>query len=416
MDIGGEITMPAGRISIPLDVAADILCSLPAKSVLRFKAVSKAWCSLIDSPDFARFHLSASIDVPMLVIVTNQRSSDVDNPGVVLSADFYSLDDVEVDDDDGDGGASSRLRQVRPRSYPFKPRKAGTHALGSSCSGILAFGSYGGDLDFWNPTTNRCYSTSLLDFDPSGYPEFMGLQPRSTTVFYQDTNTCSSSCSHDHQYKLVQKVVQQPHGGGSICEFQSYNLEANGFTTFHTLPDDSAGGHLLCEHVSGCSTCCFVNGALHWLAPASNYDGDRGQYVIVALHLGTLERYKLPLPVGLKYRYRAILRILGGSLCATFSNYGNEGRYGIDVWVMKEYGGDWTKLLNFTTSHKDHNWVYPIAYSQSRDKVLLHFRDPYENLQWYHLKPEKLIPIKIPGAPKFFQPMLCLPTLVNYRS
>ncbi|KAJ4848907.1 hypothetical protein Tsubulata_022661, partial [Turnera subulata] len=214
----------AGRISIPLDVAADILCSLPAKSVLRFKAVSKAWCSLIDSSYFARLQLSASIETNndlMLVILSNQRTGDDDNPG----------------------------------------------------------------------------------------------------------------------------------------------------------------------------------------------------YVIVALHLGTLERYKLPLPVGVKYRSLATLTILGGSLCATFTDYGNQVMTSaIDVWVMKEYGGEWTKLLNFTTNNRNHNWVYPIAYSQSREKVLLHFDDPYDNLRWYHLKQEKFIPIKIPGAPKSFQPMLCLPTLVNYGS
>ncbi|KAJ4839735.1 hypothetical protein Tsubulata_026661 [Turnera subulata] len=167
MDMGGENTMSKG--SIPLAVVTNILCSLPVNSVLRFKTVAKAWCSLIDSSDFARFHLSVSIETNddlMLLMLTNQRSTDDDKPGVVLSADFYSLDDVEVDDD-GDGGASSRLRQVRPRSYPFKPRKTGTYALGSSCNGMLAFGSYYGDLDFWNPATNQCYSTSVLDSDQS---------------------------------------------------------------------------------------------------------------------------------------------------------------------------------------------------------------------------------------------------------
>ncbi|KAJ4839734.1 hypothetical protein Tsubulata_026660 [Turnera subulata] len=275
MDMGGENTMSGG--SIPLDVVTNILCSLPAKSVLRFKAVSKAWCSLIDSSYFAHLQLSASIETNndlMLVILSNQRTGDDGNPGLVLCADFYSLDDDIVEVNDGDGGASNRL--------------------------------------------------------------------------------------------------------------------------FYVL---------------------LVNGALHWLAPASNYDGDRGQYEIVALHLGTLERYKLPLPLGVKYRRRATLRILEGSLCATFTDYGNQVMtYAIDVWVMIEYGGEWTKLLNFSTNISNHNWVYPIAYSKSRDKVLLHFRDPDDNLRWYHLKQEKLIPIVIPGAPKSFQPMLCLPTLVNYRS
>ncbi|KAJ4848908.1 hypothetical protein Tsubulata_022662 [Turnera subulata] len=147
----------AGGISIPLDAVAVILCCLPMKSVLRVRAVSKAWCSLIDSSYFARLQLSASNVDPMLVILTNEYIERTDN--IVVCADFYCLDD-DYDDVDDDG-ASSSLRQVGPRSCPFKPRRGYTYALGSSCNGMLALGSYGRNLDFWNPTTNQCFSTLL---------------------------------------------------------------------------------------------------------------------------------------------------------------------------------------------------------------------------------------------------------------
>ncbi|KAJ4837916.1 hypothetical protein Tsubulata_046774 [Turnera subulata] len=287
---------------------------------------------------------------------------------------------------------------------------------------MLAFGSYGGDLDFWNPTTNQCYSTSVLDLDQSRYPQFMKFQLQRTTVFYQDT-TCSSS-SHDHQYKLLQmQRVVQPNGGGSICQLRSYNLEANGFTTFLTLSDESAAGQNHDMRLALHSQCCFVNGALHLFVSSDGashewFRSDLGIEVF-ALHLGTLECYKLPFPFGAKYGRGATLMVLGGYLCATFTDFENDTKgYAVDVWVMKEYGGEWTKLLNFTTKLIRgiyHTCVYPIAYSQSRDKLLLHFRHPYDSLWWYHLKQEKLIPVRIPGAPKFFQPRLCLPSFVNYQ-
>ncbi|KAJ4843037.1 hypothetical protein Tsubulata_047621 [Turnera subulata] len=219
MDMGGQITMSApGGISIPMDVVADILCRLTMKSVLRFKAISKAWCSLIDSSYFARLQLSASMETNddlMLVILPYK---DTDKTGYVVCANFYSLDD---DNDDVDGDGASSLSQVRPRSCPFKPRKGCTLPLGS-CHGMLVLGSEDGNLDFWNPTNNQCYSTSLAP-DQTRALNRTG----SRFVFYHDT------CSN--QYKLVQKV-----SNGGICEFQTYNLEANGFTTFHTLPDDHA--------------------------------------------------------------------------------------------------------------------------------------------------------------------------------
>ncbi|KAJ4850422.1 hypothetical protein Tsubulata_038194 [Turnera subulata] len=394
MDKGGEITMAAaGGISIPLDAVADILCCLPMKSVLRFKAVSKAWCSLIDSSYFARLQLSASNHDPMLVILTNEYIERTNY--IVVCADFYSLDD-DVDDA---AAASSSLRQVRPRSRPFDPRRGYTYALGSCCNGILAFGIYGGNLDFWNPTTDQCYST-LLASDQT--PAALDPLIRTPSVFYHDT------CSN--QYKLVQRVVQPDR---RICEFQSYNLEANGFTTFHTLPGDHA---VHPPHYSRGTPSCFVNGALHWLAAVSS-DGFFAE--IVALQLETLECYKLPLVRYRRYRYcKPTLVVFDGLLCATFSKDGFT-RYKIDAWVMKEYGGKWTKLFNLTTSVDCviyHKYVYPIAYSRNRDKVLLYFFFPDDFLGWYHLKREKLIPVKIPGAPRSFQAILCQPSLVNYQS
>ncbi|KAJ4832912.1 hypothetical protein Tsubulata_044219, partial [Turnera subulata] len=283
------------------------------------------------------------------------------------------------------------LRQVRPRFFPFKPRKGFTFPLGS-CHGTLALGSQDGNLDFWNPTTNQCYSTSLA---PDHTRALNRISTRS--VLYHDT------CSN--QYKLVQAV-----GVGGICEFQSYNLEANGFTTFHTLPD--IDDHVCHSLRSRRTLSCFVNGALHWLVPRSG-DGFRSE--IVALHLETLECYKLPL---VQYRYcEPTLVVFGGLLCATFSNCRDGGtRYDIDVWVMKEYGGEWTRLFNLITP-EPHKYVYPIAYSKNRDKVLLHFFSPWDSLEWYHLKQEKLIPVNIPGAPQYpFQAILFLPSLVNYQS
>ncbi|KAJ4837918.1 hypothetical protein Tsubulata_046777 [Turnera subulata] len=274
----------AEGISIPLDVVTDILCCLPMKSVLRFKAVSKAWCSLIQSSYFARLHLSASMETNdglTLVILPYVRT---DQTGYVFCADFYSLDD---DNDDVDDDGASSLRQ--------------------------------------NPTTNQCYSTSLA---PDQTRALNRISTRS--VLYHDT------CSN--QYKLVQAV-----GVGGICGFQSYNLEANGFTTFHTLPD--IDDHVCHSLHSRRTLSCFVNGALHWLAPRSG-DGFRSE--IVALHLEMLECYKLPL---VQYRYyEPTLVVFGGLLCATFSNCRDGGtRYDIDVWVMKEYGGEWTRLFNLIT-------------------------------------------------------------------
>ncbi|EYU40581.1 hypothetical protein MIMGU_mgv1a009914mg [Erythranthe guttata] len=51
-----------GRISrhLPDEIIEEILHSLPSKSLLRFKCVSKSWCSFISSKQFIRRHLKKS--------------------------------------------------------------------------------------------------------------------------------------------------------------------------------------------------------------------------------------------------------------------------------------------------------------------------------------------------------------------
>ncbi|OMP08780.1 hypothetical protein COLO4_06128 [Corchorus olitorius] len=64
---------------IPLDIITDILCRLPVEELLRFRSVSKPWCSLIDSPNFIKLHLSHSLKTQ-----TNLSL-------ILKDSDFYSV-------------------------------------------------------------------------------------------------------------------------------------------------------------------------------------------------------------------------------------------------------------------------------------------------------------------------------------
>ncbi|XP_062162172.1 F-box/kelch-repeat protein At3g06240-like [Alnus glutinosa] len=50
--------------SLPNEVIAKILSRLPVKSVIRFRCVSKTWCSLISRPHFIATHLSRALYNP----------------------------------------------------------------------------------------------------------------------------------------------------------------------------------------------------------------------------------------------------------------------------------------------------------------------------------------------------------------
>ena len=58
------------QIYIPLDLQINILLRLPVKSLLRFRCVSKLWCSIITSHDFRNrhFNITSSSAPPRLLI------------------------------------------------------------------------------------------------------------------------------------------------------------------------------------------------------------------------------------------------------------------------------------------------------------------------------------------------------------
>ncbi|KAL8096469.1 hypothetical protein AgCh_037435 [Apium graveolens] len=114
------------------DLIAQILDRLPVRDLLRFRCVSKPWCSLIDSPRFIRAHLKRSTECKT-------------NTGVLIRsfhaylADFDSLDGttaVEIDE-------------------PLRTLLQGTGVVGS-CNGLLCLYEKKTEIFFWNPATRNC--------------------------------------------------------------------------------------------------------------------------------------------------------------------------------------------------------------------------------------------------------------------
>ncbi|GER25087.1 F-box and associated interaction domains-containing protein [Striga asiatica] len=55
------IQLPEEHPRLPLDIAENILCRLPVKTLKRFRAVDKSWRALIDSESFAKAHFHSSL-------------------------------------------------------------------------------------------------------------------------------------------------------------------------------------------------------------------------------------------------------------------------------------------------------------------------------------------------------------------
>ncbi|XVF04731.1 hypothetical protein REPUB_Repub05bG0110400 [Reevesia pubescens] len=125
--------------SFPQDLITEILSRLGVEDLLRFRCVSKLWCSLIDSHDFIKLHLSHSLKTKThrSLILQDRHSSYL-----------YSLD-------------LDSLKTSRKLHHPLDQNDEGTTSkILGSCNGLLALSQsdyFEEDLriTLWNPSTRK---------------------------------------------------------------------------------------------------------------------------------------------------------------------------------------------------------------------------------------------------------------------
>ncbi|MBA0853580.1 hypothetical protein Goshw_019422 [Gossypium schwendimanii] len=111
------------------DMIIEILGCLSVKDLLRFKCVSKLWCSWIEDPYFIKLHLSYSLK-------TNTNRS------LILHHSRYQIFSVNYD--------SPKTKQLEQLE-----QNKNIQILGS-CNGLLAVEEQNGRIFLWNPSTRKC--------------------------------------------------------------------------------------------------------------------------------------------------------------------------------------------------------------------------------------------------------------------
>ncbi|KAG4186000.1 hypothetical protein ERO13_A08G015400v2 [Gossypium hirsutum] len=182
--------------TLPHEMTIEILLRLSVKDLLRFKCVSKPWCSSIDDPDFIKLHLFHSVK-------TNTNHS------LILRHCEYHFFSVNYDS----------LKTTQRLNHPLGEQKTPIKILGS-CNGLLALIDDNGRIFLWNPSTRK---SQVL---PSSEIEFS-----SPSIFFPRSTYCGFGYDPiSDDYKLVRMV--QVHGKNN-----SYlHSEAKEFR-FVELPD-----------------------------------------------------------------------------------------------------------------------------------------------------------------------------------
>jgi F-box interacting protein len=278
----------------------DIISRLPEKSLVRFKSVSKSWCSL------------ASKALQLLLHSSNRKSSKF----VIISKEF-SGERAVCKLIENNGVSFERIEIA----IPLRPTSECVRVL-CSCYGLLCMSDGCRFFYLWNPSTKKFRSVAY----PPGESEMMtthGIGP--------DLRT--------RDILLIRIIKAGTLSDKKLPRAEVYSLNTNSWSRIESVP---------CFAYDEPTT--FFDGAIHWKAINN-----------VILYFNTAERVfrMIKLPVGCFdhiFWYHWRLAVLIGSLA--FIVLGNVDVHPAssricDIWIMDEYGvvQTWTKLFTIPLRH-----------------------------------------------------------------
>ncbi|CAH1426647.1 unnamed protein product [Lactuca virosa] len=225
------------------ELIVEIFIRLPPKSLLRFRSLSKSWCSIISSPEFIHTHTFQS---PQKFLIVHEVFRE--------EKYFYTLhseDQLPLCPRRGYIGIPPVEFPYRFHSHinrPYKrmfPYTRSFHIVGS-CNGIVCiFDIHKNIISLWNPSVRRNVTLQ----GPSNCLNWV------TAGFGFDTIT--------NDYKIVR--ICRPKSGECVRSSHVYTMKIGTWCAI-------ASPTPLFRDVL--SKACFVNGVLHWMVECYVFELD----------------------------------------------------------------------------------------------------------------------------------------------
>ncbi|XP_062162112.1 F-box/kelch-repeat protein At3g06240-like [Alnus glutinosa] len=312
--------------SLPNEVVAEILSRLSVKSVIRFRCVSKTWCSLISSPHFIATYLSRALSIPQypsnLVFHHFDYRLKKDRPPAIrirlLSLDPQIQERSLVTD---------RLDFIRDPSDSIGPLCYSNcmHVIGSS-NGLFCLTRGFDSYVLCNPCIQKAISIPHPNIGRGGLMENQSLG--------------FGYCPKTDDYKVV-RVVYVVATTHSLVEI--YTLRTGAWRSF-TAPGPP---YYFGEPIGGNSLCnSFFNGAVHWPARTPKHQRPF-HHLIVSFNMEDEVFREMAMPKSLQgdQEISEFFMAVVDGLLALIPCRDDED---MPVWVMKEYGRaeSWTKQFD----------------------------------------------------------------------
>ncbi|KAL7109418.1 hypothetical protein ACP275_06G174300 [Erythranthe tilingii] len=292
---------------LPEEILLEIFSQLPAKSIVKYRSLSKKWRTLLSTTNFVKSHLARKPNQESFIFISSEYLT------------VHSIDKIE-------GGAAAVSRKIE------LPNKC-LRVVGS-CDGLVLLRNDEGGI-FLPPVTLQ----------------FASVLPASTMKALIHFKFGFGYDSSVDDYKIFRYNV--PNIFVSDTFLDVYYVRGGFWKSVENpayIPHHLEIGHG-----------AFLNGAIHWLAKKPI----ELDYGIAAFDFAREVFDEIPLPIGINVDgivLRCKLVVFDGCLCLVESKMNSW----TDVWIMKEYGvaESWIKC-SFRGELK------PLCYIHEREDVLV---------------------------------------------
>ncbi|KAJ7960711.1 F-box domain containing protein [Quillaja saponaria] len=300
LNLSSKQEKAAMAIDPPEDLVINILSRLPAKSLIRFRSVSKSWDSLIRNPGFISAHLSHQNSIrdkggSYFLVKHRSYLTHTDVISLLSSRTYNVVSSFEVPTEMG----SKFVKIV------------------GSCNGLLcvshdSISNFGSSIFLWNPAIRRfrvlpkcnIYNVNLAGEKVHGVAHGFG--------YYAVSN----------DYKLV-RIVYLYCFDRPCFRAEIYSLRMDSWKEIDAVD---------CRIYE--SSCIAINGGLHWVAHGG---GVKGREVIMSFEMHDEVFRKIAVPDYNVVRNEICMKltVFQESLCLIIYSYGRREKW-FDLWVMIE--------------------------------------------------------------------------------
>ncbi|KAL6130558.1 hypothetical protein ACLB2K_068937 [Fragaria x ananassa] len=353
---------------LPPEIIDDILLRLPAKSLCRFKCVSKPWKALISDHDFVIKHINRATENKDVFLQRRRVifTDSADKGLYTMDLDEFlknhnHVGDIGDDYDEDEQVAATEL------DYIYREQPSVRVSFFHSCDGLILLELSNAELYLVNPATS----------ESKHLPK--PRQDRDLSANYNYHLYGFGIDSSTSQYQLVRGDIFVPdenlHRIGTVISV--FNFEAD---SWRHIPGLSHGYFPASSQLHRNENGVLLHGRFHWLmASFARVPGDE-EYVILVFNPTMIdETREIQLP----------LELSGGSqlvkvgafrewLCITFAT---EEPHDVETytefWVMKEYGvrESWTKMrvsIPYTELYHSGFWTESHDLMFSGERLLLY--------------------------------------------